>query len=238
VNELKEYGEKFGAIEQKMMSGQALNSDEQDLYDVSSREGIDEKVTWLEANIKTMVDEGQLTMGEKAQLLNQMDAKIKSIESEIDVSTKEGKAKKVEKLAAQLTNVTSRRDFVKTVEPIIHPLKHEEKILQLKMMIIPLVKLEEAPGLRSMEEMKKIGTRPDMEDEVAKLETESRGWFEEDADFQARCAKIGLDAQKKYEKAEAAKKKGGGSGKSQKAEDQWETVSSMGSGSANKGKRR
>jgi uncharacterized small protein (DUF1192 family) len=97
VTELKESCERYSNIEQKMMTGQALNNDEQDLYDVTSVEGINEKITWLESQIKTMVDQGQLTMGEKQQLLFQMDTRIKTLTSEIDIATKEGKVKKVEK---------------------------------------------------------------------------------------------------------------------------------------------
>jgi len=235
VSELKESGDRFNAIEQKMMTGQALNNDEQDMYDVTSREGIEEKITWLESQIKGMVDQGQLTMGEKQQLLFQMENRIKTLTSEIDISTKEGKVKKVEKLSNQLKGVTTRRDLVQNIEPIIHRLKYEDQILSLRLEVIPLVKLEEASGLRSMEEMKKIGTRPDLEAEANRLEKESRGWFEEDSEFNARCERISAEANRKYEKA--SKKKASGGGKS-RPEDQWETVSSQGSGGGrNKGRR-
>ena len=56
---------------------------------------IEEKVKWLEGQLKAMVDEGNLTMGEKQQLLEQVEQKIQMAQKEIDSATAEGKPKKV-----------------------------------------------------------------------------------------------------------------------------------------------
>lgn len=124
---------KLEAIEQKMISGQALTPDEQDAYDVASREVsadtriprasaggsgrvgsvsslfsllvakvLVEKVAWLDAQLKKMVDDGQITMGEKQQLKTQLEGKLASIKTELDEAKAEEKPKKVDKLVAQV----------------------------------------------------------------------------------------------------------------------------------------
>lgn len=212
-----------------MFAAQALSPEEQEAYEVTSKESIAEKVAWLEAQLKAMVDGGQVTSGEKQQLLAQMETRADALAVELSAAKAEDKPKKAEKLEAQLGQVKSRISALKAAEPIRHPLKHEEAIKALRVAIIPLLKLEAMPGLRSMEEMKRIGTRPDMEAEVARLEADSRGWFEEDAEFSARCALIAAAAALKADKADkaAAAKKN-----EKPSSAQWETVGSMGSGKA------
>ena len=60
---------------------------------------------------------------------------------------------------------------------------------------------------------------------------ESRGWFEEDAEFQARCALVAAAAARAIEKATKSKKGASGGGGKSKPSDSWETMSSQGSGS-------
>lgn len=227
AGELRLSGEKLRALEAKMIAAQPLSDEEQELYDVTSTEALAEKVVWLEAQLKAMVDAGALTAGEKEQLLAQTGARAEALAAELEDARKEGKEKKAAKLEDALAGVTARRDKVGAVEPVRHPLKHEDAVKALRVAILPLLALEDAPGLRSMEEMKKIGTRPDMEDEVARLEADSRGWFEEDEEFSARCALVAAAAEVKVNRKnkEAAKKAAAPKGK---ASDSWETVGSMG----------
>ena len=105
-----------------------------------------------------------------------MGARAEALAGEAAVARAEGKEKKAAKLEAQLEAVAARRVVVAAGEAVRHPLKHEDAIKQLRVAIAPLLALEAGPGLRSMDEMKKIGTRPGMEDEVAQLERDSRGW--------------------------------------------------------------
>lgn len=227
MEELKLALARFDAIEAKMISAQPLSSEEQDLYDQTSREGIDEKLSWLETQIKTLVEQGILTAGEKQQLLSQIEGRIGAVTAQLAEAETAGAQKRAEKMKTQLQQVTARRDKVRAVEPIRHELRHEAKIKALRVAIVPLVKLEAAPGLRSMEEMKKIGTRPELEAEAAKLEAESRGWFETDAEFEARCTLIKAAAEHKAESSSKAAAKKAAS-KSASASDQWETIGSQG----------
>ena len=96
MGELRTSIKSFDDIEQKMIRAEALTSEEQEMYEVASREDIEEKVKWLEGQLKAMVDEGNLTMGEKQQLLDQVGQKVDMAQKEIDTATAEGKPKKVD----------------------------------------------------------------------------------------------------------------------------------------------
>lgn len=124
-------------------------------------------------------------------------------------------------------NLTARREKLEGIVPIRHALKHEAALKEVRMAIVPIEKLEAKSGLRSMEEMKRIGSKVDLESEAERLENESRGWFEEDAEFRARCTLVAMAATRAVEKAAASKAKKGGAGKS-KSTDTWETMSSQG----------
>ena len=158
-----------------------------------------------------------------------MGERLEAVRDEHALAVAEAKPKRAEKLEAQLAGLSKRHAHVKEVEPVSHPLKHEARIKELHAAIVPLVKLEAQPGLRSMAEMKKIGLKPEYEDEIERLEEESRGWFEEDAEFAARCALVKAAAAAKANRASGAAKKKAAADAKKRPEDQWETVGSMGS---------
>lgn len=82
-----------------------------------------------------------------------------------------------------------------------------------------------------MDDMRKLGAKPQLEAQIHELEQQSRGWFEDDADFKARCDVIAAAAARQVEKAQKA----AASTSSRKSDpSQWETVSRGKSG----GKRR
>ena len=70
--ELQERKGAFDAAEQKMMRMEPLTDEEQELYDLTSGDAIQEKLTWSSAHCKAMVENGEITMGEKQQLREQV----------------------------------------------------------------------------------------------------------------------------------------------------------------------
>ena len=96
MGELRTSIKSFDDIEQKMIRAEALTSEEQEMYEVASREDIEEKVKWLVGQLKSMVDEGNLTIGEKQQLLDLVGQKVDMAQKELDTATAEGKPKKVD----------------------------------------------------------------------------------------------------------------------------------------------
>lgn len=69
----------------------------------------------------------------------------------------------------------------------------------------------------TLSDLQVVGERAEIEEKVSQLETVSRGWWEEDADFQAKCKQEEKEAKVKYNakvKALAGKKGTGLTGKS------------------------
>ena len=83
LKHLQDSFDKFKRIEEKLVSGVLLDAAEQAYYDANS--GTDsEKITWLQGEIKDMVDKGQLTKDEKSELLSSLDANLTAVNAEID----------------------------------------------------------------------------------------------------------------------------------------------------------
>mmetsp|Transcript_18382 Transcript_18382/g.30807 ORF Transcript_18382/g.30807 Transcript_18382/m.30807 type:complete len:464 (+) Transcript_18382:108-1499(+) len=197
--------ETFKEIEAKLISGAQLSASEQAKYDANS--GCDEeKITWLQTEIKAMVDEGKLTNREKEDLLESITTNIQSITAEIEEATKDNKAKKVEKLTAKREASSKRREFVGSIEPIRHRLVHGEKIQKNYLALFPLQALEDKGRSMSLTlaDLKTLESKGDIEEAIRGLEYASRGWFQDEEDFQAMCEMEERAARATY----AGKKKG------------------------------
>ena len=70
-------------------AAQPLSAEEQEIHEVTSSEDIEEKVKWLEGQLKAMVEEGQWTMAKQQQHRWAKDRAA----NELDVATAEGKTK-------------------------------------------------------------------------------------------------------------------------------------------------
>lgn len=204
----------FQAIEEKLSSGKLLSPLEQSIYDANS--GADaEKIQWLQSNIKGMVDSGSLTSSEKSELVETLKANIASITAEVEAAKAQGQAKKVEKLMEKVAATTARREFVEKIAPIQHRLKHGDEIQRLRIKLQTFAALEDKARSMSltMADLKTLEEKGEIEEKVAQLEQASRGWFEDEADFQAMCAFEAKEARAKYlhkTKTATAKKSGGG----------------------------
>mmetsp|Transcript_34974 Transcript_34974/g.108267 ORF Transcript_34974/g.108267 Transcript_34974/m.108267 type:complete len:287 (+) Transcript_34974:201-1061(+) len=69
----------FAAADEKLMRREALDDDEQALYEIGSTDDLDEKLKTLLAACKAMVDAGQLTRLEKAAALEQMRERLDAL---------------------------------------------------------------------------------------------------------------------------------------------------------------
>lgn len=202
---LQDKHEEFKAVESKLVSGQQLSSTEQQFYDSNS--GADEeKLVWLQNEIKTMIDQGQLTGREKADLLKQVDSNIATTQTEITEARTENKPKKVEKLEAKLAALQQRKSTVQTINPIACDLPNSADIQKLYIKLFPLLALDEKSRSMSLTlaDLKQLELKTDLEAEIKALQIESRGWFQEDEDFQERCAAVEAAAKAKYKAKSAA----------------------------------
>jgi hypothetical protein len=217
---LQDGAEYFQSIEQKLITGAVLTPKEQAAYESNS--GADtEKLTWLQGEIKKMVDEGKLTAPEKEELLASLDANLKTVSEEIASASAEGKPKKVEKLEEKKQGIASRKATVQKIEPIQHRLKHSEDIIKLRMRHIPLQALEDKGRSMSLTlaDLKTLEEKSDIEAAIIHAEALSKGWFETEEDFRAKCLLDEKEAKAKYSakvKSQGGKKMSsvGGGGKS------------------------
>lgn len=216
---LQRKAEEFSTLEAKLCSGVMLSPSEQAVYDANS--GSDaEKITWLQGEMKQMLERGHLSKEEKDDLLKTIAENMAHMREELAAAEKEGKAKKVEKLTEKLQKLTARKGTVEAVEPKQLRLRHGDKIQALHMKVFPLNGLEDksrSMGL-TLADLRVLEQKPDLLAEIHSLENSSRGWFEEDATFEAKCAFEEKQAQAAYNKRISGKKSssssgGGGGGK-------------------------
>ena len=185
----------------KLMKGQSLDATEQKVYD--SVEDLDEKMNEVRTSMAAHVEAGTLTSTEKALLLEQVDAKLEE-------ATAAKQAKKVE-------NLSKRKETIeKSDGAFLPPLKAEVHISKCRDEIVPLKKVEAAAKgrLMTMKETEAMGKLLDLEEEISRLEINSRGWFETDELFEERCGagRSKFEAKLKKKKNAAPSKSGGGGG--------------------------
>jgi len=177
------------SLDTKLLHGTVLTEQEQDFYDSISMDSMEAKSNFCKEEMKKHVDDGNITKLEKEKLLSQVHDKIQALEKEIGVATDEKKPKKLSKLSAQKEKLTER---VETLENIVPkpptPLKHQAEIQKLRKEMQPLLKLErETKGrLLTIKETTILARKEEIEEEILVLEEKSRGWFEDDEDFQVR----------------------------------------------------
>ncbi|KAJ1407382.1 hypothetical protein B484DRAFT_337264 [Ochromonadaceae sp. CCMP2298] len=182
---LQASADRFRVIEVKLVAGILLSPAEQAVYDANS--GTDtEKIAWLQGEVKIMVDEGRLTRSEKNELSLSIAANIDAVTREIEEATAEGKPKKVEKLSSKRDASAKRREIVDKITPIQHRLAQSEHIQKLYSRLFPLQILEDKGRSMSLtlQDLKTLEEKSDIEDAIRSYEYASRGWFQEDADFE------------------------------------------------------
>lgn len=210
---LQEKHEQFQAVEAKLVSGTQLDPNEQAIYDSNSGSD-EEKMTHLQNEIKAMVDSGHLTAREKADLQKTIDHNLTTTREELETAKAENKPKKVEKLQAKVSALSERRAAVETIAPIPPTLAYADEITKLLLKLFPIRALEDKSRSMSltMADLKAMEPKTDLEAEIQALQEQSRGWFQDDEEFQERCAFVEAQAKIKYRERKAAEsKKSGGS---------------------------
>jgi len=188
LEELKERLSRLEAAERKLIAREQLESSEQELYDTLTADGLKAKILALTKELQQMVDEGQLTSAEKAQVLEQLDDKLTSLEADLKKATDEGKAKLQAKLEEGKEKLKQTRKTVADhgSRPLL-PLKHGKEVGQLHLKLQRLKRLEkESSGKYTMDELKRLGEMPELEEAISVLIERSRTWFEDDDTFNQR----------------------------------------------------
>eukprot|EP00931_Biecheleriopsis_adriatica_P076627 TRINITY_DN50316_c0_g1_i1.p1 TRINITY_DN50316_c0_g1~~TRINITY_DN50316_c0_g1_i1.p1 ORF type:complete len:408 (+),score=134.03 TRINITY_DN50316_c0_g1_i1:60-1283(+) len=176
------------AIEQKMTRMERLEASEEALFNDVGSEELKEKCKVLTSELQTMIDAGQLTAAEKADFLEQLDGKLALLGEEIKKAEADGKAKKVQALTQQRDTMQKTRTAAKEADPVSLPaLKNGAQIRELRVKLADLARIEKASkGNYTMDELRRLGERPEIEEAVQELESRARGWLESDEVFQQR----------------------------------------------------
>uniref|UniRef100_A0A6U9Y2G4 Uncharacterized protein n=1 Tax=Pseudo-nitzschia australis TaxID=44445 RepID=A0A6U9Y2G4_9STRA len=177
-------------LEERLMEGVVLDDNEQALYDTVSVDDLKEKHTIVkEAMQKQVETDGNITVEEQKQLVAQVSDRLETIHADLETAKAENKPKKVEKLTNVKTKVEQRKTMLTKITPKPPaPLKYQSDIVELRVELVPLNKLEESTKgrLLSVKETKTLARKDEILEEIAQLESDSRGWFEDDASFELR----------------------------------------------------
>jgi hypothetical protein len=194
---LSDGAELFQSIEQKLCGGNQLSVKEQAIYESNS--GVDnDKIAFIQGEIKKMVDDCQLTASEKEECLKFMDDNLKSVTEEI--SKAENKPKLIAKLEEKKNSIQARKTALMGKPPIVRRLKYGDEIVKLRMKIFPLIALEDKGRAMKLtiEDLTKISEKTDIEENVRQYETASKGWFMNEEDFSLMCQAEEKNALEKY----------------------------------------
>ena len=239
VKLLQEKSEEFQALEAKLICGELLSPMETAIYEANS--GCDtEKLTWLQSEVKAMVDSGSLTASEKIELLATIEANIRSTADEIETAKKEGKDKKVEKLTEKLASIQTKKSAIEKNTPVVRRLAHAERIQKCWAKLLPLIALEDKGRSLSLTlaDLKVLEEKPELEEQIQQLQNASKGWFEDEEEFVGMCAAEEKEAKRKYIEKKASQqsksvnksKQGGSMGT--KSTSAWSTVPRAGGSKA------
>jgi hypothetical protein len=221
---LQESLDHFKALEAKLISGTILSQEEQTAYDANPG-NFEEKIQYLQSEIKKMVDDGIITASEKNELVTSLASTIQSLTTEINNA--DGPKRRL--IEDRRNNIIQRKANIEKVETIQRRLKNSAEIQQLRLRLFPLLALEDKGRSMSltMSDLKLIEEKSDLEARIFELENSSRGWFEDESDFQAMCEFEVNEAKAKgaRKSQQAAKGSAPKSGQA-RSSSQWSTVAS------------
>jgi len=165
--------EMLEAVEGKLMKGEVLDAAEQQFYDTVVN--LEEKMSHCKTELHNQILRHEITQQELDLLKHQNLERIQSLEGNSKNKKPLEKAKERKRM---LNNIDS------PIEP--YKLRHEVAIRKLRKQLLPLLELSGGGRLRSVKETQSLSKKVEMENEIERLEYDSRGWFEEDDVFESR----------------------------------------------------
>ena len=171
---------RLDSYEAKLASRVPLTEAEQSEYDSLSRELLMEKAEFLHKEIKAHVTGGKLTASEITTVLHEMDSKADKLKGDKSAAA-----------AAALQALRERREAIAHLNPIpLAPLRGDAEMRKIRSRITGINKLEKSMAGRSytIDQLREVNERPELEARLAALLKEARGWWEEEAAFRERVA--------------------------------------------------
>jgi len=195
------------AIENKLTKGQPLDAGEQAFYDES--QDLKEKYTTVQKEASKHIEDGRLTVDEKAFLVEMNEKRIQTLMAEKSSASVAEKLKKAMTRKQQLQSLTD--DVLSMNVSYPPPLRHESQLTALRKKLLPLYALEEASRgrLLTLNETRLMTEKEEIEAEIERLELNSCGWFEQEDVFGERLQR----SREKFDAKFARSKRSGGGGK-------------------------
>ena len=178
---LKAARAEIAAIEAKMTRLEALTEEEQRQYDTLDATLLEEKQAWLSKQMEYMVDKGLLTAEERREVAEQLTSKLEQLDAQIAAAETDGKAKRAEKLCGMREQMQARAAAVNALKPMVRKMKYEQEIKAIEKRLAQLAKLESSKEALPLSEVQKLSAKPKLLDDLAAMQSESRGWFWEAA---------------------------------------------------------
>jgi len=174
--QLKEIRLKIDAIDSKLVKMEALTPSEDVLY--NSVQDIQDKMQWLQKEIQSMVDKGQLTNKEAMSLKKNLTEKQNTIRDQITNIDPGTSKKKLEKLSSVAKTLAEQLSKVNGISPIKRNIKYSTELAELNYRVECLEEKMDnnTATLDDMGEIQKLKSK------VAsfKAEQEEMYWFEDE----------------------------------------------------------
>ena len=165
-------------LEKMLMEQQTLTEQEQEMYD--SMVDVGNKIEFLNKELEKMVGKGQLTKGEQKQMVDDLGKKLEELDVAIATADAEGKAKKKEALEGKKAQLVEKSDSIAAFKPIVYTMAHEKELNDLRKELAALEKIENSGKLLKGDDLNKLAKKPRIEERIAALEGEDKGWFEDE----------------------------------------------------------
>ena len=165
-------------LEKMLMEQQALTEQEQEMYD--SMVDVAAKVEYLNKELEKMVSKGRLTKGEQKQMVEDLGKKLEELDVMISTADAEGKTKKKEALEGKKTEVERKSESIAALKPIVYTMANEKELNDLRKELAALEKIENSGKLLKGDDLAKLAKKPRVEERIAALEGEDKGWFEDE----------------------------------------------------------
>ena len=165
-------------LEKMLMEQQALTEQEQEMYD--SMVDVAAKVEYLNKELEKMVSKGRLTKGEQKQMVEDLGKKLEELDVMISTADAEGKTKKKEALEGKKAEVEQKSESIAAFKPIVYTMANEKELNDLRKELAALEKIEHSGKLLKGDDLAKLAKKPRIEERIAALEGEDKGWFEDE----------------------------------------------------------
>ena len=194
---LQDARDQFVTIESKLIAGTLLNASEQFIYDNNS--GCDdEKIQWLQNEIKSMVTNSRLDSSEKKELLDNVTSNITALEEEAKSSSADSV-----KVLEKLKKAKERKAEIEKITPIKYNLRYHNELVKLRLEVNKLVELEQKGrnGALTLADLKKLEVKSDLENEIQTKEQSCKNWFQSEEDYSILCKLVMDEVSKRIDQS-------------------------------------